>query len=386
LEGRQFWTTRYLGKFPGMTVDEARTKARAWLSLIDQGRDPAAEAKRDVRARLDRATFAQAAQDFIAKKLPSERRGKVIEHIIMSVLIPAWDGRLLAEIDDLDVIQLLHDKVSAGKIATGRNLLVLCKRLFGWLKAQRVYGLKVNPAADIRPSSLFGEANVKDRTLNPDEIRALWIVSGEEGYPVQQIYRLLMLTGLRLREVVEVSGPEFDFAKRDWTIPKERMKGKNHKARPHLVPLTSAALQILGQLPTFEGQYLFSLSCGKKPVTMPQRIKRRIDERMLKALKEMAVERGDDPDKVVLTPWTNHDIRRTVRSELSELRDRRGHPFPLEVREAVVAHAKTGVVGVYDRYDFAQEKFECLEAWAERLLEIVENKTCEKVITLVRRA
>ena len=37
LEGRQFWTTRYLGKFPGMVVDAARTKAREFLAQIEAG-------------------------------------------------------------------------------------------------------------------------------------------------------------------------------------------------------------------------------------------------------------------------------------------------------------------------------------------------------------
>lgn len=388
LEGRQFWTTRYLGKFPGMTVDEARTKARAWLALIEQGKDPSAEAKREVRARLDRATFEQAALDFIAHKLPTERRRKEVTHIIMSVLVPLWGDKPLVEVTRRDVVELIRGKKLEGKPGTARILLVLCKRMFTWFVGQEVYALDASPCSEIKANALLGEVVSKGRELSTDELKALWIATSEEAYPVQQIYRMLMLNGLRLREVVDASGPEFDFTARDWVIPAARMKGKEHRAKSHLVPLTSASLEILGQVPNFEGPFLFSLSCGKTAVTMPQGIKRRIDTRMLKALRQMAVDRDEDPAKVELAPWVNHDIRRTVRSNLSRLRDKRGHKFPLEVREAVLAHTPPAIVGIYDKHDFAQEKFECLEAWAARLDEIVNDKPAGNVLPLTesRRA
>ncbi|MBN9547106.1 MAG: integrase family protein [Alphaproteobacteria bacterium] len=374
LEGRQFWTTRYLGKFPGMSVDEARTKARAWLALIEQGRDPAIEIKREVRARLDRATFEQAALDFIAQKLPTERRRKEVTHIIMATLIPLWGHMPLVEVSRRDVVELIRGKKLEGKPGTARILLVLCKRMFTWFVGQEVYALDASPCSEIKATALLGEVISKGRELTEDELKALWIATSEEAYPVQQIYRMLMLNGLRLREVVDASVPEFSFANRDWIIPRERMKAKEHKAKEHLVPLTAASLDILGQMPNFEGPFLFSLTCGKTAVTMPQRVKSRIDERMLKALRQMAVARGEDPAMVELVRWVNHDIRRTMRSHLSRLRDKRGHKFPLEVREAVLAHTPPAIVGIYDKHDFAQEKFECLEAWAARLDEIVNDK------------
>jgi len=62
------------------------------------------------------------------------------------------------------------------------------------------------------------------------------------------IYRLLLLTGLRLNEVADAVWSEFDLPKGIWTIPASRMKGKNGKARPHSVPLTADILAILGEL------------------------------------------------------------------------------------------------------------------------------------------
>jgi hypothetical protein len=154
------------------------------------------------------------------------------------------------------------------------------------------------------------------------------------------------------------------------------MKGKNGKARPHLVPLTDASLQIIGTLPTFtRGPYLFSCNFGQSPVWVGDKIKSRTDARMLRTLQAMARKRGKKWQGVELPHWTNHDIRRSVRTNLSPLRDARGNRIADEIKEAILAHARTGIQGVYDRYQYADEKFEVLQLWSERLSEIVGTTT-----------
>jgi hypothetical protein len=62
----------------------------------------------------------------------------------------------------------------------------------------------------------------------------------------------------------------------------------------------------------------------------------------------------------------NHDIRRTVRTHLSALH------IGEEVREAVLAHVRPGIKGVYDQYQYLEEKREALTLWNARLRDIVE--------------
>jgi integrase len=177
---------------------------------------------------------------------------------------------------------------------------------------------------------------------------------------------MLILTGLRLNEVARASRSEFDLTKRAWEIPKERMKGKNHKARPHLVPLTSEIMEILDGLPTFEhGDFLFSTTHGRVPVSVGSKVKENLDTAMLDQLRKFAIERGDNSRKVKLQQWQNHDLRRTVRSNLSALK------VAEEVSEAILAHVPPGIKGTYNVHRYADEKREALEAWAARLREIV---------------
>ena len=58
-------------------------------------------------------------------------------------------------------------------------------------------------------------------------------------YPIGPAYRMLLLTGLRLNECAQLSWPEVQGD--TIIIPAARMKGKDGKAREHLVPLSSAA-------------------------------------------------------------------------------------------------------------------------------------------------
>ena len=59
---------------------------------------------------------------------------------------------------------------------------------------------------------------------------------------------------------------------------------------------------------------------------------------------------------------TNHDLRRTF-SQLSAM----GNIIPLEVREALLAHTKKGIVGTYDQYQYVDEKRTALSLRASGL-------------------
>jgi integrase len=204
-----------------------------------------------------------------------------------------------------------------------------------------------------------GEKIARDRVLNDEELFAFWRATGHVGYPFGPLYRLLMLTGLRLNEVADAQWSEVDFRNGVWIVPATRMKGKDGRAVDHVVPITSDIAAILESLPRFKsGDYLFSVTFGKTPVWVSDKVKKRVDARMLRTLKAMARRRGDDAGRVTLPARVNHDLRRSLRTGLSKLRVDR------DVREAVLAHARSGVEGVYDRYDYQSEKKDALERWA----------------------
>ena len=133
----------------------------------------------------------------------------------------------------------------------------------------------------------------RSRRLTDAEIFAFWRATGRMGYPVGPVYRMLLLTGLRLNEAAQMSWPEVHG--NTIVIPASRMKGREGKAREHLVPLSSAAQEVIASLPRIRnGPFLFSYSAGKRPLAMTGPIKGDLDRRMLRTLKAMARRRGED--------------------------------------------------------------------------------------------
>lgn len=367
---------RALGEYPAMTLGEVREKAIEWRKLIARGIDPAIAEARQRAATIERQanTFAAVAEAFIAEKVigpdpdnPIERKGREVARDIRNEFTPKWGSWPITEITDGHVLDVIEAKAQTAP-AQARNLLGTAKRLFAWAKNtknRRRYGLASSPAADLKPREVIGDKISRDRILSDLELLALWRAAERLPYPHGPVYQLLILNGLRLNEAADAAKTEFDSPNLLWTIPASRMKSRRGKARPHAVPLTSDTLAIVNSLPKLKGDYLFSTTYGKSPTYMSDKVKKRIDSMVIEELSKMAEQRGDDPAKVKLAHWTNHDIRRTVRSGLSRLK------IAEEVREAVVAHVRPGIKGTYDLYDYLDEKRDALELWATHVRSLV---------------
>jgi len=382
-------TRRALGEYNAVSLEAAREKARKWIELISKGIDRATAEEEAKRAELTlRAnTFAAVAEDYLRLHVigpnpekPRQRCGGEVERDLRLLFIPVWGDRPITTITKGDVLGLIEGVRDVGTLATlaaygkgpkaekkpspgqARNVLGYIKTLFNWAAERDTYGLQHSPCTSLRAGRIIGDRQSGDRTLNDLELFAFCRGASRMPYPFGPVYRLLLLTALRLNEVVDASWGEFDLAKGMWIIPAARMKGKNGKARPHTVPLTADILSLLSELPRFNGgDYLFSSTNGATPVWLTNRAKKRIDARMTLTLRAIAQSRGEDPAMVKLPAWVNHDLRRTVRSRLSELR------VDADVAEAVLAHVKPGIRGVYDRYELLDEKRHALELWATRL-------------------
>ncbi len=393
-------TRRSLGTYGALSLEKAREKARRWSELIAKGIDPASEEERlklqEQRRRAN--TFAAVAEDYIRLVLigpdrdnPRQRRGKEVERDIRRAFIPLWGARPIAEITRHDVLAAIEavrdggtDKMlrdhgiktprrngdaakSRSAPVQARNLLVYAKTLFGWAVERGAYGVENSPCDHLRTAKIVGGKKSSDRILSDVELRAFWRASEQLGYPYAPLYRLLLLTDLRLNEVADALWSEFDLPNERWTIPAARMKGKNGKAQPHVVPLTDGMVEVLATIPRFkQGDHLFSSTFGEKPAWVSGKIKKRLDALMLEELRKLAQEGGDDTRKIRVERWTNHDLRRTLRSGLSALR------VNSDVAEAVLAHVKPGIRGVYDRYDLFDETRQALDLWAARLRSLIE--------------
>jgi integrase len=364
------WTV--LGSYPAMSLTDAREAARQALKTLGAGQNPkkvreAQQKAAEEKARRDAAgSFANIAETYIAEELPKLRTGKVIEQLIRRDLIPVLGPRPIAEITPTEVREL-----AAAIRATGAKSVIpgTTRRLHGGEHSARkaistlsaifdCYDdlVEVNPCTKIQKK--LPKAEARDRVLDEAEIKLLWEVATEEGYPNGTLLQVLLLTGQRLREIGEMRWSEIEGD--TLTIPAERMKRRNGKARSHSVPLTPKVLELLAAVTQTGSDFVFTHT-GREPVNGYDRLKQRI-ERNLAA--KAGTGTGTDT-RLFRDRWTFHDLRRTCRTGLSRTG---ATPF---VGELVIAHVQGGVHAVYDLHTYDAEKREALMRWEARLLSIV---------------
>ena len=338
------WIERHHGDYPIVSLAEARARSRNTSAAITEGRPlPAPGGSAGT-------TFADLAERYKLEVLPGKRTAKACGQMIDREITPAIGDRVLSAITEDDCKALLK-RIADRSPHAARKVLSELRVMFGWASFNRIGGLKNNPAAAIPVKELLrGRPHNKsrDRVLLDAELRLVWQAALETPYPFGPLLQTLVLSGQRLNEIAKARWSEIDEGAGCLLIPAERMKGK----AAHPLPLTPWMRELLEGLPRFEsGDFLFSTTYGKRPVSGFSKMKSRLDR---------AIAAKDDIDD-----WQIHDLRRTMRTGLS----RAGvAPF---FAELVIAHTQAGVHATYDRHRYGKEVLQALLKWEELLFDQV---------------
>ncbi|MGJ0510349.1 MAG: tyrosine-type recombinase/integrase [Methylocystis sp.] len=290
------------------------------------------------------------------------RDWKETARLLNKNVVEAWRGRRLSELEPDDFYELLDEIAERAPIGANRvhaQLSVMCR----WASGRKVKLIETNPFVGIeKPTDEKGRS--RDRVLTDAELRLVWLASDSLDFPFGPMVKLLILTGARRKEVAGLTWDEIDAGNAlEWTVPGSRTKNRH----PYIVPISGAALDVLRSLPRFErrhGRTDFALSPGATPPSGFSRAKERLDKIIL------ALQRADDPNGEPLAQWQFHDLRRTFVTNLA-----RFGVLP-HVREACVNHVsghKSGVAGVYDRWEYLDEKRVVFRLLAEHIYSIVST-------------
>lgn len=309
--------------------------------FIDHKTSPKRGAKRPRRWREDAATLG------LRYPLGSDP-AVVVPEIIPAGLAETWADKPVTQIDGHDVYAVVDEARKHGSESRARKLHSALSVLFGWLQRKR--RVTVNPVAGVfRPAP----PPSRERVLSDDEIRWFWQATDTVGGPAGALFKLLLLTGCRLREASGMTRAELE-ADGTWAVPGARTK--NH--RPLTLPLARLALDVIASAPRVGDSYAFTVT-GRKPLSNFSGLKRELDAAMAEA--------AGKPVK----PWRLHDLRRTFASNLAAL----GVALPVVERLLnYVSGSFAGVAGIYQRYEFATEKAEALARWAAHLQGLVSGK------------
>jgi integrase len=358
--GKASWACRYrhhgqsrkvtLGPFPIITLQHARELARTALAKVADGCDPAREkrvAKAPTLAHGD--LVEKIVAEFIERYARPNQKPETAyetERVLNKEVVARWQGQRLSEINKNDVHGLLDSIVDRGSPILANRLLAAFRKMCGWAVERGL--IDTSPAAGIKAPA---PESSRDRVLSDSELVAVWRAAARDGWPFGTVTQLLALTGQRRGEVAELRRSEIDLPNQLWTIPKERCKN----GREHTVPLSDQALAILASLPCVEGKsgLVFTLT-GSTPIAGFALAKKRLDAAL-------------PPD---MPAWTLHDLRRTFASGCARL------GIDMHVVEKCLNHVSgsfAGIVGVYQRHDFGNEKRAAMDKWGSYIGQLLSD-------------
>lgn len=375
----------------GISLADARKTARDWLILCAKGEDP-----RGIKQAEEEAAKAipQAPDIFTVRKAVAAYEKAHISRLkprsklearrpLEKILLKRWPEWDLCKVSKAHIREVLAEMVEAGNPVAANRALANMKAFFNWCVSED--RLTVNPCVGIRQPG--GDETSRDRVLSDQEIRTLWPILEETGYPFGALAQFLLVTaqrrdegaGLRWSEISDLDGEN-----PVWTIPAAKNKG----GRLHEVPLSPLAVRLLKSLPRIAiefpekgspviSDYAFTTT-GKTPISGFSGGKERTDEITAREFARIERETGKAP--APFARWTLHDMRRTAASGMA--RD----DIPPHVVSRVLNHSPgkaEGITAVYNRHGYLREKRHALEGWAGKLESLV-SPMGENVVRLRR--
>ncbi|MCX8971758.1 tyrosine-type recombinase/integrase [Citrobacter portucalensis] len=351
--GSRYWRMKYrfngkekriaFGVYPAVSLAQARALRDEAKKKLAEGIDPSFAKKEEklVRDVQLNNTFQAVALEWHGTKVSrwSEGYASDIIEAFNKDIFPYIGQQPVNEIKPLVLLNVLRRMESRGATEKAKKVRQRCSEVFRY--AIVTGRAEYNPAADLT-SAMSGHESKHYPFLTVEELPDFFkALAGYTGSPLVVLAaRLLILTGVRTCELRGAFWSEFDLEKAVWEIPAERMKMK----RPHLVPLSTQALEIVQQLKVMSGQY---------PLVFPGRNDPR--KTMSEASINQVFKRIGYTGKV-----TGHGFRHTMSTILHE------EGFNTAWIETQLAHVdKNAIRGTYNHALYLEGRREMMQWYAD---------------------
>ncbi|EIY1064857.1 tyrosine-type recombinase/integrase [Escherichia coli] len=350
--GSRYWRMKYrfngkekrmaFGVYPAVSLAQARALRDEAKKKLAEGIDPSFAKKEEklVRDVQLNNTFQAVALEWHGTKVSrwSEGYASDILEAFNKDIFPYIGQQPVNEIKPLVLLNVLRRMENRGATEKAKKVRQRCSEVFRY--AIVTGRAEYNPAADLT-SAMSGHESKHYPFLTVEELPDFFkALTGYTGSPLVVLAaHLLILTGVRTGELRGAFWSEFDLEKAVWEIPAERMKMK----RPHLVPLSTQALEIVQQLKVMSGQY---------PLVFPGRNDPR--KTMSEASINQVFKRIGYTGKV-----TGHGFRHTMSTVLHE------EGFNTAWIETQLAHVdKNAIRGTYNHAQYLEGRRDMMQWYA----------------------
>jgi integrase len=338
-----------LGRYPSVSLSDARTKCREIRCNIDKGHDPQSKIVQK------HGSVANLFEYYIKYMVNNGKR--TWKKVDADLKYNCKDILLLQakDITPTHIRKILYTIISRGSKVQANRIRSYLRRAFELgvyhdndpknLSNDFTFQITANPVDAIPKDS--GAEMAGERNLSFSEIKQIWHdTTMHEQFHLAT--KLLILYGCRPWELCGALKQEFDFDSMIWSAPPDRVKNE----RWLILPITPLAKEFLDRL------YMYS---GNSKYLFPGRYNE--EKPIHKTSLGHTISRIES-----VQAFSPRDLRRTVKTRMGEI------GIEKSIRDRIQNHALNDVSSKhYDRYDYLQEKRKALLTWEKYLLELTET-------------
>jgi integrase len=357
--GGKWWRLKYrfvgkekrisLGVYPTVSLKDARVRRDAARKMLEEGVDPGEHRKQQRAEKAERVSnsFETVTREWFSKYSPNwatSHADKMISRFERDVF--PWIGeRPIGEIKAAELLRAIKRIEERGVLETAHRALQNCSQVFRYAVA---HGLaERDPSGDLRGALPPVKGRHFAAIIDPDGVAKLLhsFDTFKGSYVVLAALRLSPLFFVRPGELRNAEWTDVDLDKAEWRYTVTKTNS------PHLVPLSTQAVEVLRDLHKITGsnRYVFAGRQPQRPMS---------ENTVNAALRRL----GYDTQKDI----TGHGFRAMARTILHE----ELHFDPVVI-EHQLAHQVSDALGTaYNRTKFIKERKAMMQQWADYLDQI----------------
>jgi integrase len=345
--------TLAIGVYPDVSLKAARETHQNAREGLASGIDPNTQkqAERVAQKNALANSFEVIALEWLKKRgAKSEGGDKRLNRLLQKDLFPYIGKRPISRITSLDLLKTLRRIESRGAIDTAHRAKQIAGMVFRYAvatgRAER------DPSVDLKGALAQPKKTHFKSITEPNEIAPLIVaIQNYQGTPVvMAALKLSPLLFCRPGELRHLEWSEVKFKNTRIELPAEKMK----VGEPHIIPLSTQAIEILKDLHliTGRGQYVFPSARGtSRPLS---------DNGVRTALRTLGYTNQQ------ISP---HGFRAMARTVLDEILN-----FPIDWIEHQLAHAVKDPNGrAYNRTKHISQRQQMMQTWADYLDDLAKG-------------
>ncbi|MBI1450413.1 integrase family protein [Acinetobacter sp. FL51] len=350
-----------LGTYPLLGLKDARAKVHKYKIELDQGKDPMQLKLKGESDYLKQLTVNEIC-DLWFNTIAVNKVSKKDDHRAFEIHVYPKIGRRICDDVSLQEWSELLFEITANAKSVAVKVLGNLRMILRW---GCIHGkLKHQPIQHLRASDLNVKKVKRTRYLSEQEI--FWVVhsslrSNAISPKNKAIIIMLLFYGCRVSELRLAKKSDFDFREMIWCIPPENHKMGDRTHKPIIRPIIPQIVPFI--------QYVFSLSPDSCEYAFPNlkgKVYTKLEKSFQTTIPSYVNENVRKRFDVQMQHWTMHDLRRTMRTHISEL-------APPHICEIMLGHGLPAVWGTYDLHEYLEEQAQAYEKWFHKLCAILNN-------------